>query len=51
MRRQFGDTVLAGSTHSAEAQNRHLTKKLDDWMHVGNEKQIDDVLVLGVQLD
>ncbi|MEM6299113.1 MAG: tetratricopeptide repeat protein [Bacteroidota bacterium] len=51
MRRQLGNTLLEGSTLSAEEQSNHLAKKLDDWIHTGNEKQIDDVLVLGVQLD
>ncbi len=46
----FRTLLLQISTQNPNAQKQTLEKTFANWMYEGNEKQIDDVLVMGVKL-
>lgn len=47
---QMKEMLLSVHAHSLPMQRQVVAERLQQWMNDGNERQIDDVLVVGVQL-
>lgn len=50
MKRRFKELLLGIHTLPLEEQENRLEQTLYNWMEIGGEKQIDDVLVVGIKL-
>ncbi len=51
MAKRFKETLLSVYAQPLETQKQHLDQTIKAWIQEGKEKQIDDILVMGVKMD